>query len=133
MNVRKNKKKCMVRGCKSTDTYAVSQNREWGNSVCICRECLENALEAIENYIPLEKSVVNHTPPPLFYHGNVKQASDIIEQDDADNREDLTDKPLSNELKTNVNVVHCVACGKEFKTAAALKRHMKTHEESDVN
>ncbi len=48
MYVKKIKRKCGVRGCKNTVSYAISKNREMGNSVIACRECLLEALNTIE-------------------------------------------------------------------------------------
>ena len=54
MNVRKIKRKCEVRGCKHTESYAISLTREHGNSIIACKECLEEALKAIEEkYMPI--------------------------------------------------------------------------------
>lgn len=55
MNVRKLKRKCGVRGCKNTESYAISLTREAGNSIIACKDCLESALKAIkEKYEPKE-------------------------------------------------------------------------------
>ena len=47
MNIRKLKRKCSVRGCSCTDVYALSLTRECGNSVIICKGCLEKALKEV--------------------------------------------------------------------------------------
>lgn len=47
MNIRKVRKKCMMRGCKNTDTYAISKTREFGG-VIICKECISSASNEIE-------------------------------------------------------------------------------------
>lgn len=47
MNIKKLKRKCSVRGCSSTDVYALSLTRECGNSVIICKDCIKNALSEI--------------------------------------------------------------------------------------
>ena len=53
MYVKKIKRKCGVRGCKNTETYAISKSREMGNSIIACKECLEEALDKIkEQYEP---------------------------------------------------------------------------------
>ena len=46
MNIRKIKRQCMMRGCKNTDTYAISKTREFGG-VILCKECLKSALNMI--------------------------------------------------------------------------------------
>lgn len=48
MYVKKIKRKCGVRGCKNTESYAISKSREMGNSIIACKECLEEALAIIE-------------------------------------------------------------------------------------
>ena len=48
MYIKKLKRKCNVRGCRNTESYAISKTREMGNSVIICKECLEEALKTIE-------------------------------------------------------------------------------------
>ena len=48
MYVKKIKRKCGVRGCKNTVTYAISKTREMGNSIIACKECLMEALAQIE-------------------------------------------------------------------------------------
>ena len=48
MNIKKIRRKCMVRGCSNKDTYTVSKNREMGNSVIICRDCAEKILHEIQ-------------------------------------------------------------------------------------
>lgn len=69
MYVKNLKRKCGVRGCKNTDTYAVSHTRESGNSIIICKECAEKIVEAIEKY-ERERPVSekkSRPAPPLFY------------------------------------------------------------------
>lgn len=48
MNIKKIRRKCMVRGCSNKETYTVSKNREMGNSVIICRDCAEKILHEIQ-------------------------------------------------------------------------------------
>lgn len=47
MNIKKIRRKCMVRGCSNKETYTVSKNREMGNSIIICRDCAEKILDEI--------------------------------------------------------------------------------------
>lgn len=70
MNVKRVKRICGVRGCKNTDSFALSRYREMGNSVIICKECLKNALDSIDNYAEPEKKV-NTERKPLFYHPEI--------------------------------------------------------------
>ena len=48
MRVRKVRRKCGVRGCKNINAYSITLASEFGNSVIICKDCLEKALGAIE-------------------------------------------------------------------------------------
>ena len=46
MYAKRLKRKCMVRGCKNTDTYSISHTRESGNSVIICIDCLIGGIKS---------------------------------------------------------------------------------------
>jgi len=68
MNIKRVKRKCGVRGCKNTvDVFALSRNREKGNSVIVCKECLREALKAAETYKEPEK-VEKKKKTQLFFH-----------------------------------------------------------------
>lgn len=68
MKVKKVKKKCMVHGCKRTDTYALTCGHEFGASVIICKECLEKATHAVQHCVPIESTIKTPSaPPPLFF------------------------------------------------------------------
>ena len=67
MFIKKFRRKCDVRGCKNTmNVYLLSKRREFGNTVAICRDCLEKALAQTDNYIEAKK--VKREPQPLFPH-----------------------------------------------------------------
>ena len=66
MNVKRIKRKCGVRGCKNIVSFALSKTREFGNSVIMCRECMQEALKATESYTEPEK--VKKEVKPLFPH-----------------------------------------------------------------
>ncbi len=72
MYVKKLKRKCGVKGCKHTETFTISKNREMGNSVIVCKECLIEALNTIEEQdkpIEFEKAepvkVAEHEETPV--------------------------------------------------------------------
>lgn len=73
MYIKRVKRKCSVRGCKNTDCFAISRTREVGNTVIVCRSCLENALAAIDELPPNAKSNVKNKgisyPEALFFLG----------------------------------------------------------------
>ncbi len=75
MYARQVKRKCSVRGCKNAKCYAISQTREAGNTVIICKDCLSDALDSIEKIAPGEKTNIpkqsNTPPPPLFFNGAI--------------------------------------------------------------
>ena len=48
INIKQIKRTCSVRGCKNKVSFNLTRIREFGNSVLICRECLEDALDAID-------------------------------------------------------------------------------------
>lgn len=75
MYVKKLKRKCGVRGCKNTDTYAVSHTRESGNSIIICKECAKKIVEAIEKYEREQPKTKKESrpAPPLFYKNAAAQ------------------------------------------------------------
>ena len=81
MFVRQVKRKCSVRGCKSTDCFAISRTREVGNTVIICKSCLGKALGAIDEIDPKTKSnipaVDNTTVPSLFFNAKALGKTDV--------------------------------------------------------
>lgn len=70
MYVKKLKRKCSVRGCKNTDTFAISLTREVGNTVIICKSCLGKALGAIDDIQPEPEVRVSHTEAPALFFNN---------------------------------------------------------------
>lgn len=93
MHIKKLKRKCSVRGCRNTDTFALSRTREQGNSIIICRDCLREAAEAVGSYHEEEpergKSAGVKKAPPLFYNaeaqgtGNASSAKEVISRKSA--------------------------------------------------
>lgn len=137
MFVRQVKRKCSVRGCKSTDCFAISRTREVGNTVIICKSCLGKALGAIDEVNPETKSniPVNNAPiPTLFYNAQAlgldnKAVSDIppasVEEAGTDEvtppAESIT-PPASAE---DVTEFKCPICGKTFGSEKGLKTHLR--------
>ena len=66
MYIKKIKRRCDVKGCKNTDTFCISRSSEIGNSVIICKNCLTEALNAVENYTEPKKTAMSN-PPALFF------------------------------------------------------------------
>jgi hypothetical protein len=72
MYVKKIKRKCGVRGCKNTVSYAISKSREMGNSIIACKECLLEALAVIEEQ---NKPVTENFPEAEAVDETVSDAS----------------------------------------------------------
>lgn len=87
MNVRKLKKRCDVRGCKSLDTFCISRSCEFGGSVIICESCLREALAAIENYVEPKKKT-DTKPPELFYSSQVIDKPQDVENETLSTEQD---------------------------------------------
>ena len=110
MNVKRIKRKCNVRGCRNTDTFALSLTREMGNSVIMCKSCAEAAAKAMSEYVPEVKRAADTTaPPPLFYHGEAAPHLSATatppfaqENPDGDNTVDKTVTPKSAPKKTAI-------------------------------
>lgn len=73
MYARKIKRKCGVRGCRNTDSYAISRVSEPGNSVIICKDCLKAALGVIEDAVKMEdgRPMVAPTEEPKMEDGRI--------------------------------------------------------------
>ncbi len=69
MYIKAVKRKCNVRGCKSTDCFAISRTREVGNTVIICKSCLGKALTTLDEVDPVTKNNIPKSKgiPPLFF------------------------------------------------------------------
>ncbi len=61
MRARRIKRICSVRGCKNTDCYVIARFCEFANSVIICKDCLKDALSAIDPSIFEVKAVEEPT------------------------------------------------------------------------
>lgn len=102
MNVKRVKRKCMVRGCKNTDAYAVSLKREMGNSIIVCSDCAVKISKAIENETK----------------SNISSAIDTVvptEEDSATHNENIEE-----------NKYVCKICGRVCKNEFGLKSHEKS-------
>jgi hypothetical protein len=92
MFVKRFKRKCDVRGCKNiTDVFLISQRREMGNTVGICRECMKQALEATADYT--EPIKVQKPIRPLFPHPEIR----------------VTPPSVADELPNSDEVINAVA------------------------
>ena len=77
MNVTKVKRLCTVKGCKNTDSYAISRSGEMGG-VIICESCLKEALKGVKELSKTGAAKVSTEKPPqapdvpLFFHPEIK-------------------------------------------------------------
>ena len=144
MFVRQVKRKCGVRGCKSTDCFAISRTREVGNTVIICKSCLGKALGAIDEIDPKTKSnipvVENTSAPSLFFNAGAAETKiDNVPPVTPDNGQENTTPPVDdvppatdaedNTEGTNppedVTEFKCPICGKTFDSEKGLKTHLR--------
>ena len=101
MNIKKIRRKCMVRGCSNKETYTVSKNREMGNSIIICRDCAEKILDEIR------KKELPEAVPKM----KEEEAPEMKEEEAPETKE---------------TTFACSKCGKEYQSVGSLKRHEKT-------
>ena len=124
MHVKKVKRRCSVRGCRSTDTFTISRSREVGNSVIICKSCLEKALEAVENY---ENGVVVEPQhkgiPSLFFIGAVDTVEEKKVPEEATQPAEPTDDGADAPI-TDAPEFICPHCGQICKTELGLQKHI---------
>ena len=129
MYVRKLKRRCEVRGCKSTDTYAISLSREMGNTVIICKSCLGKALGAIDE-VPAEpeKKAPRKGIPPLFFSGPAAEpAPAVTEEPTAPETEEApADGAPVEEVPTEEAPAEyvCPYCGQVCKSETGLQKHI---------
>lgn len=116
MYVRRLKRKCGVRGCRNTVTFAISRSRELGNSVIICEDCLKSAVNEIENIASGAKDnvPVNNSPAPVLFFNDA--ALGIDEKND--NADDAAETD-------NDAAYICSGCGRAFDSAKGLAAHRK--------
>lgn len=135
MFVRQVKRKCGVRGCKSTDCFAISRTREVGNTVIICKSCLGKALGAIDEIDPKTKSnipaVDNTAVPSLFFNAKALGKTDVKDGLTADvvtvdENPTLTPENTQGENgNADVTEFKCPICGKPFDSEKGLKTHLR--------
>ena len=83
MYTRKVKRKCGVRGCRNTVSYALSKTREMGNSVIICEDCLKASLDAIEEAenLTFKEAIPVSTETPVEANIDEGDTDDIPEEE----------------------------------------------------
>ena len=141
MYVRKVRRKCSVRGCKNIDCYSVSRRREAGNTVIVCKDCLKDALAAVEEFKEIKKSAApkgSGAPPPLFWNEAAKETA-LPEAVPNEAEADLSEAAPNEAEKKEAAAPHkppqgdehsadafvCSCCGKSFAGEKGLKAHMR--------
>ena len=140
MYVRKVKRKCGVRGCKSFEAFAISKTREPGNSIIICRECLKDANKSVTEMKPNEKNNIRKRStgevPGLFFNKQVfaeiekDEVYDIeeenpLEKEDGEKDEHDQTQTSDNQTEEKEDVFKCPGCGKVFESEKGLKSHLR--------
>lgn len=120
MYVRRVKRKCNVRGCRNTDSFAISRTREAGNSVIICKDCLTAALAATDEIEPDAKSNIPAMEtakiPPLFFNAQAQGTEPAASDENTEPAE--TAAQVANHFV-------CPHCGKAFDSEKGLKAHAR--------
>lgn len=112
MYAKRLKRKCMVRGCKNTDTYSISHTRESGNSVIICIDCLIGGIKSAKKAEKAPKvEYVPSKPPELFFGDAISAPASVVE-DEADSEEKFI----------------CEYCGRECASKIGLTSHLRACE-----
>ena len=141
MYAKKLKRICDVKGCKNVETFAIGRYKQLGGGPVICRQCLEDALNVIDNPDTVAAEEKKNAAPvvPVFPRGI---APEFIETPkDGDNHDDNNGKSIdekpgvnpddgSDEEKTKTDDKEkkpfvCSNCGKSFKTQQGLDNHLK--------
>lgn len=131
------KRKCSVRGCKNTDTYAISLTREFGNSVIMCKSCAAKVVGAIEEIKPIPDAHVPHDQaPPLFFNRLIKRAveeEEVIEESPVQEEapeESVAEEPVTEEAiedtpdTDDVDGYACPYCEQVCKSELGLQKHI---------
>lgn len=152
MYVRQVKRKCNVRGCKNTECFAISQTREVGNTVIICKSCLSSALESLDEVNPKTKSNIpvleNKAIPSLFFNAEAMGQSEVKDSlaAEADTVDEIPTVPEQTEPEEqsedgqskdvmpdigdetdefNDEVFMCPNCAKTFDSIRGLQTHTR--------
>lgn len=131
MYVKQVKRKCSVRGCKNTECFAISQTREAGNTVIICKSCLGKALASLDEIDPKTKSNIpesdNTQIPPLFFNAKAFGKPEHIVPEDAAavTPEEQTAPTEETTTADKTSGFVCPNCGRNFGTEQGLKTHLR--------
>ena len=104
MFVKRFKRKCDVRGCKNTsDVFLISQRREMGNTIAICRSCMKEALASTESYV--EPVKVKKEVRPLFPHPELDVTLSSVADTEPELNEVIVDVTEENPISVTEDTV----------------------------
>ena len=142
MYARKVRRKCSIRGCRCTESFAISKTREIGNSVIICKNCLKDGLIAIDEIKPKAKSNIPKSNPAnipsLFFNAQIQSKKTDAEEETTLQSASLT-APFTQESQDEQQILEdednedaeeetefkCPDCGKVFDSERGLKSHAR--------
>ena len=141
MYAKRLRRKCSIRGCKNVDTFGLTRSKEGGNSVILCKDCLEASLEAVGKVAaaPVAKREPREAPP-LFFNTvkkaepeTVEEAAEVIEPTEPEATEpaeetaeyELLEMPEPVEAKVETIGFVCPHCGKVCKSEQGLQKHIE--------
>ena len=127
MYVKRLKRKCGIRGCKNIDTYALSKSKEVGSQVIICKSCLEEALEAINNLPDEPKAKTYKEPPALFFNHIVNRPAEEtpVEVPEEAPTEETPAEPTESATPPADGEYVCPHCGQVCKSELGLMKHIQ--------
>lgn len=143
MNVKRVKRKCSVRGCKCTEAYAISLVGEVGNTVIICKSCLEEGAMAVSDYkVGIRTVKKKKGIPPLFFNSKkavskpqtIPQSASFTQEGSGESKEsgiiDNEDHKESGLITEDYQSksdaeIKCPGCGKAFESEKGLKSHLR--------
>lgn len=123
-----------MRGCKNTDCFAISRNREVGNTVIICKSCLSEALGDIGEIGPEAKSNIPNrvktAAPVLFFNaqatGRTAEATSKEAELISRTAFHVPEAADNDEAGRGMDEIFvCEHCGKECASSIGLISHMK--------
>ena len=135
MYVKKLKRKCSVRGCKCTDTYAISLTREIGNSVIVCKSCLEKAVKAVEDFKPAQETDVKAAGIPALFFNSTANAPEEPVTEEPVTEEPVTEEPVTDDTATtpaDVTEFKCPYCGQVCKSEIGLQSHIRAKHKDEA-
>ena len=104
MFVKRFKRKCDVRGCKNTsDVFLISQRREMGNTIAMCRSCMKEALASTESYT--EPVKVKKEVRPLFPHPELDVTLSSVADTEPEPQEVIVDVTEENPISVTEDTV----------------------------